>query len=68
MSKPSGAFAEPAPVQSRASRKSEVVRNVEKLEHDRRDRRDQAKNLRYKRDQQRAKHDVDDKQWEFAQM
>jgi len=49
-------------------RKSEVVRNMEKIESDRRQRRDEQKQARYQRDQQRAKHDVNDKQWEFAQM
>ena len=50
------------------SRKSEVVKNMEKIESDRKQRRDEQKQARYQRDQQRAKHDVNDKQWEFAQM
>jgi kinesin family protein 2/24 len=49
-------------------RKSEVVRNMEKIESDRVARRNEQKQARYQRDQQRAKHDVNDKQWEFAQM
>ena len=50
------------------SRKSEAVRAVEKIERDRADRRENQQKARYQRDQQRSKHDVNDKQWEFAQM
>ena len=50
------------------SRKSEAVRAVEKIERDRVDRRENQQKARYQRDQQRSKHDVNDKQWEFAQM
>jgi len=49
-------------------RKSEVVRNMEKIESDRVARRNEQKQARYQRDQIRSKHDVNDKQWEFAQM
>ena len=50
------------------SRKSEAARAVEKIERDRVDRRENQQKARYQRDQQRSKHDVNDKQWEFAQM
>ena len=50
------------------ARKSEVVKNVEKIEDERKNRRENQTRMRYQRDSDKKKHDVNDKQWEFCEM
>lgn len=50
------------------TKKEPTVRNIDKIESERIERRENQAKMRYQRDQIKAKHDVNDAQWEFAEM
>lgn len=50
------------------SRKSEVVKTIERIDDERKIRRENQSRIRHQRDQIRSKHDVNDAQWEFSEM
>ena len=57
-----------APPSRIASRKSEVVKTIERIDDERKIRRENQSRIRHQRDQIRSKHDVNDAQWEFSEM
>ncbi|CAG5106520.1 Oidioi.mRNA.OKI2018_I69.chr1.g2881.t1.cds [Oikopleura dioica] len=50
------------------TKKEPTVRNIDKIESERIERRENQAKMRYQRDQIKAKHDINDAQWEFAEM
>ena len=50
------------------AKKEPTVRNIDKIENQRIERRENQAKQRYQRDQIKSKHDVNDSQWEFAEM
>ena len=62
--------APPSRIASRSnqSRKSEVVKTIERIDDERKIRRENQSRIRHQRDQIRSKHDVNDAQWEFSEM
>ena len=50
------------------NKKEPTVRNIDKIQNERIERRENQAKQRHVRDQVKAKHDVNDSQWEFAEM
>jgi len=50
------------------AKKEPTVRNIDKIQNERIERRENQAKQRHVRDQVKAKHDVNDSQWEFAEM